>query len=155
MTDEDSRVSMPLGTWHGDADLKGFYLVGQLLSHRGFHFDLLWTTLLREFDPIRGMETKLIEGDRILFRFEHQLDRQRVLDTWAFEKSILVLKQVDDTDSPLQIDLDWCDFHIRVHNLPLGKMTRDIAKFIGNQLGCFIDVDLDLTGDYLGLIALD
>ncbi|KAK4424920.1 hypothetical protein Salat_1685600 [Sesamum alatum] len=103
------------------------------------------STLEDAFNPIWGMETKLIEDNRILFRFRHYLDRKRVFDTapWAYEKNLLVLGMVNDDENPRHVNLDWCDFHVLVHDLPIGKMHKDMDIFVGNQLGHFKDVDMD------------
>ncbi|KAL0412097.1 UNVERIFIED_CONTAM: hypothetical protein Slati_3799400 [Sesamum latifolium] len=71
------------------------------------------------------------------------MDRKRVLDNapWAYEKSLLVLRTVDPDENPLKVGLDWCDFYVHIHNFPLGKMNKDFAKFIGNQIESFKDVD--------------
>ncbi|KAL0374597.1 UNVERIFIED_CONTAM: Caffeic acid 3-O-methyltransferase [Sesamum radiatum] len=93
----------------------------------------------------QGMDMKMIEGNRLLFCFNHPVDRKRVLENapWAYEKSLLVLKAVDSEENPMKADLDWCDFHVQIHDLPLGKMNRDFAQFIGNQIGRFKEVDTD------------
>ncbi|KAK4421362.1 hypothetical protein Salat_2086700 [Sesamum alatum] len=68
--------------------------------------------------------------------------------------------KVDSGDNPKDIDRNLCEFHVLIHNLPLGKMTRDIKEFIGNQLGKFVDVDMDdkavFWGSFLRIrVALD
>ncbi|KAK4407707.1 hypothetical protein Sango_0351700 [Sesamum angolense] len=94
------------------------------------------------------MDFKLIEGDRFLLKFFHIMDRDRVLDrcSWAYEKKLLVLAP-KVADNPNLVDLSWCDFRIHIHGLPLGKMTRDVAAFIGNNLGKYKEVDLDSNGE--------
>ncbi|KAL0301822.1 UNVERIFIED_CONTAM: hypothetical protein Sradi_6459000 [Sesamum radiatum] len=144
-TEEENGVVISLNLWHSDSDLQGFCAVGRLLSHKSFHFDALRSTLIAAFNPIRGMDMRLIDGNRILFCFNHQVDRKRVMDNapWAYEKSLLVLKAVESDENPMKTDLDWCDFHAHIHDLPLGKMNKDFAKFIGNQIERFKDVDID------------
>ncbi|KAL0321464.1 UNVERIFIED_CONTAM: hypothetical protein Scaly_2442800 [Sesamum calycinum] len=60
---------------------------------------------------------------------------------WNFDKNILILNEVDPDDNPHDIDLNWCAFFIQVQGLPLRQMTSDIAQYIGNRLGKFIEVD--------------
>ncbi|KAK4413609.1 hypothetical protein Salat_2773600 [Sesamum alatum] len=57
---------------------------------------------------------------------------------------------VDENENPRTVSLDWCDFHVLVHDLPIGKMHKDMAVFLGNQLGKFKDVDLDGPDRYWG-----
>ncbi|KAL0420930.1 UNVERIFIED_CONTAM: hypothetical protein Slati_3115900 [Sesamum latifolium] len=95
------------------------------------------------------MKLKMIDGDRFMLKFFHIIDRDRVLERclWAYDKNLLVLAPVDAADDPNAIDLNWCDFHIQIHGLPLGKMTKEIATFISSKLGRFKDVDVDGSGE--------
>ncbi|KAL0311503.1 UNVERIFIED_CONTAM: hypothetical protein Sangu_2445000 [Sesamum angustifolium] len=43
--------------------------------------------------------------------------------------------QVAENENPVEVDLTWYGFHVRIHGLPIGKMTLDIARFIGDKIG--------------------
>ncbi|KAL0412613.1 UNVERIFIED_CONTAM: hypothetical protein Sradi_1463000 [Sesamum radiatum] len=150
--EEESGLNFPSGLWHADPTSKGFFLVGRLLTSKSFHPEALHTTLKTAFNPVRGMDFKLLDGERFLLKFFHELDRNRVLERcpWAFDKNLVVLAPVEAEDEPTQINLDWCQFHIHIHGLPLGKMTPEIAAFIGNRLGKFKEVELDRNGEVWG-----
>ncbi|KAL0388103.1 UNVERIFIED_CONTAM: putative mitochondrial protein [Sesamum radiatum] len=117
--EEDLGVVMPTGIWHSDPENGGFHVVGCVLSHKPYHVAALKT-------------------------FFHSVDRDRVLASgpWAFEKNLVVIAPVSDIDNPAEVDLAWCDFHVRIHGLPLGKMTPEIASFIGGKIGRLKDFDL-------------
>ncbi|KAL0433126.1 UNVERIFIED_CONTAM: hypothetical protein Slati_2646900 [Sesamum latifolium] len=87
-------------------------------------------TIHNAFIPIRGLDIRLIEEGRILFKFEHVLDRKRVMDGGprSFEKILLVLKAIEEDDNPAQTD--WVDFFVHIDDLPLGRRTKDMAEFI-------------------------
>ncbi|KAK4424637.1 hypothetical protein Salat_1657300 [Sesamum alatum] len=140
---EQNSVMVPLGAWTGDTESEGFFLVGRLLSRRSYNFEALKNTLINSFNAIKGLDIRLIENERFLFKFAHTIDRKRVIDggPWAFEKNLLVLKIVENDDDPASIDLDWVDFSVHVHGLPLGRMSRSMAEVIGNQLGKFQDIE--------------
>ncbi|KAL0430791.1 UNVERIFIED_CONTAM: hypothetical protein Sradi_0705100 [Sesamum radiatum] len=146
--EESSECMVPLGIWHNNSDPKGFYMVDRLLGRRSFNFEALKNTLINSFNPIKGLDIRLIEEGRILLTFAHTLDRKRVVDggPWAFEKNLLVLSEVDGDDNPARIELNWVDFAVHVHDLPLSRMTKEMAEFIGNQIGKFREVDLDNGG---------
>lgn len=46
----------------------------------------------------------------------------------------------------MHMDLYWCNFHMHVHDLPIGKMSRNMAEFIRNQVGIFREVDMESNG---------
>ncbi|KAK4392125.1 putative mitochondrial protein [Sesamum angolense] len=65
-----------------------------------------------------------------------------------------------DFKNPTDIDLNWCEFHVLVQGLPLGKMTQEMAAFVGNKLGRFVDLDTSANGGLWGsslriCVALD
>ncbi|KAL0287502.1 UNVERIFIED_CONTAM: hypothetical protein Scaly_2761400 [Sesamum calycinum] len=123
-----------------------------MLSSKSFHPEAMHTTLSSAFDLENGMELKLIDRERFLLKFFHILDRDSVLERspWAYDKNLLVLGPMEATDDSNLVDLNCCDFHIHMHELPLRKMTKDVASFIGNKLGRYKEVDLDSKGKVWG-----
>ncbi|KAK4431293.1 hypothetical protein Salat_0891400 [Sesamum alatum] len=147
---EQTSVMVPLGAWQGDPDSVGYFFVGRLLGRRSFNFEELKNTLMHSFKAIKGLDIRLIENGRLLFKFVHSIDRKRVIDggPWAFEKNLLVLKVVENDDDPTSTDLDWMDFSVHVHGLPIGRMSRNMVEFIGNQIGQFRDVEKTVGVNY-------
>ncbi|KAL0361212.1 UNVERIFIED_CONTAM: hypothetical protein Sradi_3805700 [Sesamum radiatum] len=117
-----------------------------------FHADALKNTMLLAFNPVRGMEVKLLEENQFLLKFNHVVDRNRVVDgcPWSFERNLLILSPVAMNETPQDVNLDWTTFHVHVHGLPLSKMSKDMARFIADHLGKFIQVDADNTGHVWG-----
>ncbi|KAL0327087.1 UNVERIFIED_CONTAM: hypothetical protein Sangu_1786700 [Sesamum angustifolium] len=146
--EEESGLVVPAGLWHAEPISRSFYIVGRLLSTKPFHPEALQSTLRAAFNPGKGLDFKMIEGDRFLLRFFHPLDRDRVLVRcpWAYDKHLLILAPVNPTDNPSLVDLNFCDFHVHIHGLPLGKMSKEVCSYIGNKLGRFKEADLDKEG---------
>ncbi|KAL0462101.1 UNVERIFIED_CONTAM: LINE-1 retrotransposable element O protein [Sesamum latifolium] len=134
--EEELGEVLPAGIWHSDPDSSGFHVVGQVLSHKPYRVEALKTVLQSSLNPAKGMDITFIENDRFLLKFVHSLDRDRVLASgpWAFEKNLIVLAKVSEEDDPVVVDLSWCEFFIRIHGLPLGKMTTKMARFIGGKI---------------------
>ncbi|KAL0426172.1 UNVERIFIED_CONTAM: hypothetical protein Sradi_1152000 [Sesamum radiatum] len=160
--EEEVGVVMPVGIWHSDSDSGGFHTVGRVLSHKSYHMEALKTVLQSALNPAKGMTISFIENDRFLLKFFHSVDRDRVLDSgpWAFEINLIVLAKVVENDNLAAVDLNWCDFHVRIHGLPIGRMTSDIARFIGEKIGRPHVLDQtkgpESCGSYLRLrIAID
>ncbi|KAL0292758.1 UNVERIFIED_CONTAM: hypothetical protein Sradi_6974500 [Sesamum radiatum] len=99
-------------------------------------------------NPVKGMEIKQLPEGHFLLRFHHIIDRNRALAgcPWSFEKNILILNGVGADENPIQVNLDWCDFFVHIHDLPLSKMNVGVATFIGNRLGKFRDMEIDERG---------
>ncbi|KAL0355953.1 UNVERIFIED_CONTAM: hypothetical protein Sradi_4042200 [Sesamum radiatum] len=149
---EDDGVVVALNIWYSDSESFELCLVGRILTLRPFHVDALKTTLLLAFNPVRGMELKPLEGNRFILKFNHIVDRNRVLEgcLWSFEKNLLVPNSINLNENPQEVNLDWAEFYIHVHGLPLSKMSKEMAKFIGDHLGRFVDVDMDTAGHVWG-----
>ncbi|KAL0288036.1 UNVERIFIED_CONTAM: hypothetical protein Scaly_2745900 [Sesamum calycinum] len=56
---------------------KYFFLVGRILSTKPFHPEALKTVLQSAFNPMKGMDFKVIEDNRFLIRFNHVLNCNR------------------------------------------------------------------------------
>ncbi|KAK4438680.1 hypothetical protein Salat_0202500 [Sesamum alatum] len=130
-------------TKSGNMDDTGLYLVRHLLDRRPAKFNFLKETLVVVMNPVKGMDIRCIADNTFLFIFRHELDKNRALEgcPWNFEKNILILNEVGKDENPLSVDLSWCSFFVHIHDLPIRKITREVAKTIGNRMGHFIDME--------------
>ncbi|KAL0379070.1 UNVERIFIED_CONTAM: hypothetical protein Sradi_3212500 [Sesamum radiatum] len=111
-------------------------------------FEALVSSFKGMLNPVKGLEMRRLEEGRFLIRFNHIIDRNQALEgcPWNFEKVTLILNGVGINENPLNVDLDWCEFHVHVHDLPLSKMNFGIASSIGNSLDPFRDMEMDDAG---------
>ncbi|KAK4428948.1 hypothetical protein Salat_1194800 [Sesamum alatum] len=61
-------------------------------------------------------------------------------------KNLLVIGIMENDDNPSNVDLNWVDFFVYIHDPPLGRLTKEMVEFIRNQIGRFGDVYLDKGG---------
>ncbi|KAL0444689.1 UNVERIFIED_CONTAM: hypothetical protein Slati_2191600 [Sesamum latifolium] len=110
--EEEDEVLFPGGLWRAGGAVHSLCLVGRLLSNRPYRFEALCTSMKGMFLSVKGVEITQLEEGRLLFRFNHIIDKQRVLEgcPWSFEKSILILSAIGEFDSPMSVALDHCDF---------------------------------------------
>ncbi|KAL0345897.1 UNVERIFIED_CONTAM: hypothetical protein Sradi_4421000 [Sesamum radiatum] len=59
------------------------------------------------------------------------------------QKEHLDLSSAGKDDNPMHVSLDWCNFFVHVHGLPLSKMNLGIARLLGNSLGKFRELEMD------------
>ncbi|KAG8379336.1 hypothetical protein BUALT_Bualt07G0077800 [Buddleja alternifolia] len=99
-------------------------------------------TLQTAFNTVKKVEIQRIGKDRFLVNFEHELDRSRVLADapWNFDNNMVILRELKMDQDPLSVNLDWADFVIQVSGLPLSQITLEMARFIGDQVGTFIEL---------------
>ncbi|KAK4423128.1 hypothetical protein Salat_1895400 [Sesamum alatum] len=99
-------------------------------------------------NPVKGIDIRQLGGGSFLLRFNHVIDRNRALEgcPWSFEKNVIILSGIGETENLLRVDLDWCEFHVYVHELPLSMINLGVAMLIGNRIGRFRDMDMDDIG---------
>ncbi|KAL0416666.1 UNVERIFIED_CONTAM: hypothetical protein Slati_3498500 [Sesamum latifolium] len=146
--DEDDPMLLPSGLWCGQAESHKLCLVGRLLSNRPYRFEALCSSIQSMLLSIKGMDIQQLQDGRFLLRFNNIIDKQRALEgcPWSFEKNILILGEIGESENPMHVDLDLCDFHVHIHDLPLNMVNLGVATLIGNRLGVFRDMDADDVG---------
>ncbi|KAL0401628.1 UNVERIFIED_CONTAM: hypothetical protein Slati_4192700 [Sesamum latifolium] len=149
LTEKDGRrVVIPDGLWTADSETHQLFLVGRFLSKKQPKFEALATSIKSMLDPVKGLEIRRLEEGRFLIRFNYIIDRNRALEgcPWSFEKNTLILSSVGVNENSMHVDLNWCEFCVHIHDLPLSKMNFGIASFIGNSLGKFRDLEMEDSG---------
>ncbi|KAL0325207.1 UNVERIFIED_CONTAM: hypothetical protein Sradi_5090000 [Sesamum radiatum] len=137
MEDEVAGLEISSAGEIGNTENDAFLLVGRLLTPRTFRYDVMSSTLSTLLRPARGMDVRLVGDNRFLLRFNHMVDRDRALMgcPWTFDRNLVILQSVSEDENPLEVDLNWCQFYVHVHDLPLRLMTREAAEDIGYRLG--------------------
>ncbi|KAK4394154.1 hypothetical protein Sango_1886200 [Sesamum angolense] len=140
---EEEGVDIPSVVGTGSEEDMRYMLVGQLLMPQTFRYDDLTSTLMSVLWPMRGMAVQILADHRFLLLVKHAVDRDTVLRgcLWTFDRNLIMLNEVIKDDNPAVVELNWCSFYIHVHGLPIQPMTREIAEFIRNRLGWFLDSD--------------
>ncbi|KAJ8442465.1 hypothetical protein Cgig2_022348 [Carnegiea gigantea] len=116
-------------------------LVGRLLTDSHFNLDALKTTMKNIWRPATG----------VIF-FPHA-DKEVVLNEgpWAFNGSLLILKQLKGDEKPSEVGFSAVRFWVKVCDLPMRRKTYAFAKFLGHKkdiltpskyLKLLVDVDI-------------
>ncbi|KAI3461511.1 hypothetical protein Pfo_018174 [Paulownia fortunei] len=101
--EEKDGIVIPAGVWCEMVQNIGIFLVDRFLSRFSYNFKALRSIIISIMNPM-----KEIDGC-----------------PWIFDKQVIILNIIEENDDLLQVDNDWCDFHIHVHELPLSKRIRD------------------------------
>ncbi|KAL0385878.1 UNVERIFIED_CONTAM: hypothetical protein Sradi_2982100 [Sesamum radiatum] len=94
------------------------------------------------------MHSWRITKDRFCVKFNHRLDMKRALDgrPWVFDKNLVLLETIGESENTAQVCLDWNPFNVFVHDIPLSHQTKNVAELIGNKISQFLEVELHETG---------
>ena len=108
------------------------------------------------------MTFKVLGENLFLTEFENGRDKKRVLEgrPWVFEGALFLMEDYDARIPPGKITFDKASFWIRMHQMPLGCMGREVGHKIGSTVGIVEEVDTDVGGvgwgEYLRVkISLD
>lgn len=100
----------------------------------------------------KGVTISDVEDNRFLVRFLCEEDLKRILDRepWEFDKSLIVMGRVQDTDSVTDVDMSTSKFWVQAHSIPFRYQTPEVATNIGGLVGDFVDVHSDGKGNCVG-----
>ncbi|XP_062166157.1 uncharacterized protein LOC133872604 [Alnus glutinosa] len=132
-----------------DLSLKsGRCLIGCLMSDRKIRKEALCTLMARLWRMEGEVVFKELYDNIWLLEFSTTSDKKRVQEgsPWLFDRSVLVLKEVDENISPLQMDFSKSPFWIQIHDLPLVCMNREVGLKIGASIGEVEDVKVSGDG---------
>ncbi|KAL0383080.1 UNVERIFIED_CONTAM: hypothetical protein Scaly_0595300 [Sesamum calycinum] len=132
--EQESGVVMPEGLWQAKSYHYQLCLVGRLLVNRIVRFEALSTSLQGMLNSVKGMEIHQLDGGWLLLKFNHIIDRNRVLEgcPWSFEKNIMILRDISKGENPIRVDLEWCEFFVHVYDLPL-SMNEPWGGYIDRE----------------------
>ncbi|MCI27837.1 hypothetical protein A2U01_0049037 [Trifolium medium] len=71
-------------------------LIGRFLCDRTIHVNSMMVRMANLWQPVKGVTIKEAKPGLFLFRFNHQLDMEEVLQNgpWTFDNHLLVLERV-------------------------------------------------------------
>jgi hypothetical protein len=133
------------------ADLRsksGLCLIGRLLSERRVQKEAFHLMMSRLWKTLASVTFKEIHDNMWLLEFANESDKRRIKEgrPWLFDRSVLVLKEVDDCTPPLQMDFTKALFWVQVHDMPLTCMNKGVGFRIGESLGKVEEVDVTSEG---------
>jgi hypothetical protein len=118
--------------------------VGKLLADRVVSKEIIKTTLLRGWKILGTSTFKVLGENLFIIQFIHEWDKSKVLDgrPWIFEGNLFAVEDFDGFMPPTQLVFDKAAFWVRMLNLPLACMTKEIGIKIGSSVGEVEEVDV-------------
>lgn len=110
-------------------------------------FRMLMSRLWKTMDSVVFKE---LMRESVALWILNEGDKRRVKEglPWSFDQSVLVLKDMDKSILPMQMDFTRSPIWVQVHDMPLVCMNREVGCKIGETMG---DVEEgDVIGDGVG-----
>jgi len=103
------------------ADLRGRSercLLGRLMSDRRIQKEAFKTLMSRLWKTVEAVAFKEIQDNLWLLEFSNREDKRRVLEgrPWLFDRSLLVLKEIDEDIPPSHMDFSKAFFWVQQKN---------------------------------------
>jgi hypothetical protein len=123
-------------------------LVGKLLLERYIGKDVIRREMIRGWWPTGHLSFKVLGENLFLLEFEHEWDKTKVLEgrPWTFHGNLFYVEDFDGLSPPSKIDFTQAVFWVRMCNLPLACMGKEMSFQIGAMLGTMKEVDADEDG---------
>ncbi|MCI06737.1 hypothetical protein A2U01_0027797, partial [Trifolium medium] len=118
-------------------------LMGRFLCEKPIHFKSMKIRMADLWRPVKGVTIKEAKPGLFLFHFAHQLDMEAVLNggPWTFDNNMLIVERVQIGMQIDNIQLNYVDFWVQIHNLPTGLMKERVGKTLANYIGSFLEYD--------------
>ncbi|XP_075479012.1 uncharacterized protein At4g02000-like [Primulina tabacum] len=119
-------------------------LVGRFLIDRSINFNAMKNRLASIWRSGKGICIKELEGNLYLFQFFHKIDMKRIQEggPWSFDNHLLILHKLESGEIPSMIAFHEVDFWVQVFDLPIGFMSKNIGKLLGDFIGKFVAYDI-------------
>ncbi|CAM0944764.1 unnamed protein product [Alopecurus aequalis] len=98
---------------------------------------------MRQIWQLRGgMEEKELDDNKFLIRFERKGDFDHVIKggPWLYQDFPFLVAEYDGKSSIADVPLNSMTIWVKIMELPLGMMTEEWARKMGNQLGTYREV---------------
>jgi hypothetical protein len=125
-----------------------FCIIGKLLSERIISKETIKTTFVRWWRLKKTFTFKILGDNLFLIEFVEAGDKLRVLEgrPWVYEGSLFLVEDFDGRTSPSEYTFDRASFWVRMVNLPLACMGREVGFKLGASVGRVEEVDTEKDG---------
>jgi hypothetical protein len=123
-------------------------VVGKLLADRVVGKEILKTPLIRAWQPTGWVNFKNIGSNLFLIEFENEWDKSRIMEgrPWTFDGDLVSLAEFDGITPPSQLEFEKAAFWVRMFELPLACMSKEMGQRIGASVGTVEEVEVDDEG---------
>ncbi|XWS13549.1 hypothetical protein CRYUN_Cryun36dG0046500 [Craigia yunnanensis] len=121
------------------------YLLDRLVMKKPVNLEAMKNIFMKVWKIQGGMNVNEVRERLFIFQFDDLLEKDRVLQKqpWFFNKSLLILKEINGDLNLKDVNMDWFSFTVQVHGLPLGLMIEKIGVVLGKFLGDIEEVETD------------
>jgi hypothetical protein len=138
------KVDLNEGETFGQVCVLGKLMADRMVSRETIQLSMLQWWKLED----SSITFKVLGKNLFLIEFIDPKDKERVLEgrPWVFEGGLFLVEDFDGTKAPSQFTFNKAAFWVRMIDLPLACMSREIGRKIGASVGVVEAVDADARG---------
>jgi hypothetical protein len=123
-------------------------VVGKLLADRVVGKEIIKTPLIRAWKPTERVSFKTVGENTFLIEFANEWDKARIMEgrPWTFDGDLVSLVEFDGLTPLAELEFEKAAFWVRMFNLPLACMSKDMGMRIGSTMGDVEEVEVDEDG---------
>ena len=125
-----------------------FSILFKLLTTRVFNVEAFKGTVRSLWSGRGGVLIRVIEENLFMAVFQDVDDMERVFvqSPWTFNKKLIQMVRFAGDLQPTAVKFSRSAFWIRVFNLPIKSMIREVGEDIGRGIGQHMEVDVPENG---------
>jgi hypothetical protein len=100
--------------------------------------------LIKIRQPVGSVLFQVIGDNLFIAEFTEEGHKIRIMEgnPWIFDGSLISLADFDELTLPAAMTFDHVSFWVRMYNLPLACMGKEVGRKIGAFIGVVEDVDV-------------
>jgi hypothetical protein len=145
---EKSNLRLRTGKIQQSKTEAKFSLLFRLLTSRSFNGEAFKGTVKNLWASEGGITIREIEDNLFLAVFNRGDDMERVIvqSPWTFDKKLIQFIRFEADMQPTAVKFIYSAFWIRIYNLPILSMVKEVGEDIGNNIGRLVEVDVPENG---------
>jgi hypothetical protein len=144
LEDEDTGVSLETSDLDPLVDRGKVFLIGKILADCIVPKEFFKGPLLRAWRTEGSVSFRVIGENLFIAEFEHAWEKARIMKgrPWLFDGNLVSLAEFDGITPPSKMNFNKESFWMRMYNLPLACMSREVGSKIGSSVGEVEDIDM-------------
>ena len=120
----------------------------KLLTYRPFNVEAFKGSIRALWTKPGGLTIRDIDDNLFLAVFKERDDMERIFvrSPWTFDKKLVQIVRFEGDLQPNAVKFSHSAFWIRVFNLPIKSMIREVGEDIGRGIGRLVEVDVPENG---------
>lgn len=128
--------------------------IGKLMSEKPVLAEALEQVMGWIWCRIRGIEVTDRGENHFLFTFNQLSEKKKALEEgpWMLSNELIVVVDFDASKTLEEFDFSYIPIWVRISNLPLGMLNRQMGETIGEEIGEVLEVHVGENGMAIGRI---